>query len=349
MKLLFKLIIFSILILTCSLLMQRAFFDIRALSQINPIPKAKELIDEKKFVDAYEYLDYFLQFDYMKDNQEALSLLDQINQERNKLSYKSEKIFEGLTKGISDETIGNTSAIISDFFLLGDLRDLTIQGMNYYNNEEVDEVLVGLSMIGVIASATSYATAQTTASSKVAISSLKIARRSNKMPPWISKYLKNSLPLIKESKDIKPISKLIHNVEIISDNTKSISQTINIISKTEDIKSLAKASKLSSNFSKNTNTLLKVAGKNSINLLDSLKYNGTKAVLLASSYGENGLKALGKLGTKRFLLRVGKTTYKGNFDFIYNYLLKTIPTYILLLIIFFCGFYFLNLFRKALK
>lgn len=347
MKIVFRALLLLLILLCTSLLFDRSLYDVKALVKIDPIPKTKELIKENKYAKAHEYLEYFLQFEYVSKNSEAQILYEKIKAHRNTISYQGEKIVQGLMEGISDEPIGNTSAIISDFFLFGDLRDLFIQGMKYSKNEEVDEVLVTLSSIGVIASATSYMSAQATAPTKVAISSLKIARRSNKMPNWIIKYLKNTYPIIKQTKDIKPIKRLLDNINLIKKEN-SIIQTVNIISKTKNLSSLSKASKISLKYGNKTNSILQIAGKNSISLLDSLKYFSKEIVISTSKYGVNGLKGLGKLGTKRFLLRVGKTTYKGNFDYFYNYLLKNISSSVLILIVLFCSGYFLNLIRKNL-
>lgn len=246
MKIVLRVIIILILFLSCRVLFERSIYDIRGLAKIDPIPKTKELIKEEKYVDAYEYLEYFFQFNYVSENKEAQDLLNEIENKRAKLSYQSSKLVEGIINGISDEAIGNTSAIISDFFLFGDLRDLTIQAIKYSNNEEVDEVIVGLSAIGVIATATTYATMEATAPAKVGISTLKIARRSNKMPNWIIKYLKETTPIIKETKSIKPISKFLDSVSLIKKEN-NIIQTVDIISKTKDFSSLTKASKISAN------------------------------------------------------------------------------------------------------
>lgn len=347
MKIVLRVIIIILLFLSCRVLFERSIYDIRGLVEINPIPKTKELIKEEKYAEANEYLKYFFQFDYISNNKEAQDLLNEIENKRTQVSYQGSKLVEGLINGISDEPIGNASAIISDFFLFGDLRDLTVQAIKYSNGEELDEVIITLSAIGVIATATTYATMEATAPAKVGISSLKIARRSNKMPNWIIKYLNDSLPLIKETKTIKPISKFLDNISLIKKEN-NIAQTVDIISKTKDFSSLTKASKLSAKFGNQTSSLVKIAGKNSINLLDSLKYYSKSSVLFASKYGESGLKALSKLGTKRFLLRMSKTAYKGNINFLYNYLLKNIPTYILLIIMSLSLLYFFNLFRKVL-
>ncbi len=65
MRYLFRLFtpIKNILILTISfaILKERKDFNTRALVQIDPIPKTKELIVKEEYAKAHEYLSYFMQ------------------------------------------------------------------------------------------------------------------------------------------------------------------------------------------------------------------------------------------------------------------------------------------------
>lgn len=334
-----KLALFIIFILSLSILYERAKFDIRPLVQVNPIEKTQTYINQKKYADAYEYLNYFMQFDYVKNNPEATKLLEEIKQHRSQLSYQTKKALEGALKGISDEPIGNTAAIISDFFLFGDLRDLVIQGKNYFDEKEVDEVIVTLSAVGVIATATTYATAGTSSAAKAGISTLKLARRANKLPTWLGRYMKSMLPLMRQSKSIKPVKPIFNNIQILHKQV-GTKNTLTLLSHTKNYKALPSLVKITTKYGKQTPVLLKLAGKNSINLLSSIKSASRSSVMYASSFGKRGLEALSKLGSKTFLLRMGKTAYKGNLDFVYDYLVKNLPTYILVILSIVLGFYF---------
>ncbi len=339
-KIFFKLLLLTILFLTLSILFERAKFDVRPLVQINPIPQTQELLQNKQYAKAHEYLTYFMQFKYVNTNEEAIQLLEKISEYRNSLSYQGRKFFEGVIKGVSDETIGNTGAIISDFFLFGDLRDLVIQGKNYFEQKEVDEVIVTLSAIGVIASATTYATAGSSASVKTGISTLKLARRANKFPRWLGRYLKSMLPLIKQSKSIKHIKPIFKQLQTIHKNV-GLKDTLTILSKTRRYQALPNVAKITSKYQKKTVPLLELAGKNSINLLHSLQNMPKQTVVYASSFGKAGLQALKQLGFKTFLVRMAKTASKGNLNSFYNYLVKHIPTYILIILSAVIGVFFL--------
>ena len=341
LRLCFKLCALVILFITISILYERAKFDVRTLVRINPIPHTQELISNQKYAKAHEYLSYFLNFDYVKQNFKAHELMKEINNKRTSFTYQSQKMLEGIMYGKSDETIGNSSAIISDFFLFGDLRDLTMQSYYYYKNKEVDEVIVILSAIGVIATATTYVSAGTSLTSKVGISSLKLARRTKKLPSWTIRYIKSIFPIMRQTKSIKPIVPIFKNINQINKNV-GLTHTLNILNKTKTLKSLSSALKISTKYGKNSSVLLDIASKNSIKLLTKLKNSSRKNVLLASQYGEKGLKALSKLGSKTFLIRMAKTVKKGNIDFIYDYLVKRVPTYVLMFILIFISLIFFN-------
>ena len=125
--------------------------DVRALSRIDPVPHARELVEKERFAEAALYLGYFMEFDYVKDDTQADELDKQIKEKRNSFRYNLKKIGEGLISGKSDEAIGTTTAMVSDFLIIGDIRDLSIEGLKYVKGEEFDKDLLILSGISVTA------------------------------------------------------------------------------------------------------------------------------------------------------------------------------------------------------
>jgi hypothetical protein len=147
LKLFYKITLLLILIISSTVLYQKNTYAYHTLVRVNPIPHTKSLIEENHYADAYTYLNYFMHFEYMQENNEAQKLLQKIIEKRSSLSYTSEKIAEGIRTGTSDELSGQLSAIGSDFFIIGDIRDLALEGTHYFKDEEVDRVLVSLSTI----------------------------------------------------------------------------------------------------------------------------------------------------------------------------------------------------------
>jgi hypothetical protein len=346
LKLFTPIIILGLIFLSLAILKERKTFDIRGLTQIDPIPKTKELIKKEKYADAQEYLSYFMQFDYVKNNPEAIKLNEELTKKRDSFEYKKDKILEGILEGKSDEDIGKLSAIASDFFVIGDIRDLAIQGNNYINDKEVDNVVLALSTLGLMATASTIYSLGATAPAKDAISVLKYAKRTKNIPPWLGKVLVREAKVAKETKSLKSIRGVLNPIYELYKNV-GLKETMRILKETKNLNELKSAVKISNRFGKNSGYLLKLTGgSKSIKRVESMKSVNPKSVLYASTYGEKGLIGLKRLGEAKFLIRVSKTTYKGNFDSIFNKLLRLIPDSVLFGILFFgMGYFVLKAFK----
>jgi hypothetical protein len=310
MRILIKIVAFIILLFSSFLLYDR--FDMRApiafdaLYQIDPLPHTKALIAEEKLLDAQEYLSFFMQFNYMKEVKEANQLLKEIQEKRDSLGYKTQKILTGIALGRSDEIEGQISAGISDFFLLGDLRDLTIEGYHHLNHQEVDKTLVALSSIGLIASASTMMSAGATSPFKGSISFLKIAKKSGNLPTWLNKSIIKEATIIKKSKNLKKLKTLFHNLYQLMTYA-GIRGGLKLLKHTKNSTTLKEAINFAKVYGKNSALLSNIAGKN---LIKYSKNVDKKAFLYASTYGESGLKRVRKLGEKGFLKSLVKPIKK---------------------------------------
>jgi hypothetical protein len=337
-----------ILILTISLLLleERKVFDIRTLAHIDPVPKTEELIKEKKYADAHEYLSYYIEYDYVNQNPKAVKLLDEIDKVRASYTYRKNKFFEGLTKGKSDEDIGRVTAIISDFLVVGDVRDLTIAGTNYANGKEVDKTIVALSSLGILASASTLYTLGATAPLKSSISVLKFGKRAGKIPSWLNKQIIKQANIATETKSLNNIKKLLDPIHKLHKKI-GLKQTLNLIKETKNLSELKSMVKLSQKFGKKSNILLQSTGAKSLKLIENMPNVKNKNILYASTYGSNGITALKKMGQSKFITRMKvtsnlvKTGYKGNLDTLFTKLLNNIQTKVLFTLAFLGLFYFL--------
>jgi hypothetical protein len=358
MRYLFKILnpIFVLILVTLSILLlrEREVFDTRTLVQINPIPHTWELIKEKKYADANEYLSYFMQFDYVKNNPKAVELNNALIQKRDSYKYKKDKIIEGIIHGKSDENIGKASAIASDFLVIGDIRDLFLQGNNYINDTEVDKVIVALSTLGLVATISTVYSLGATTPAKNSISILKYGRKVNKIPNWLSRTIVKEAKISKETKSLSNVKRILEPIYTLYEKI-GLKQTLELLKRTKNLNALKGSVKLSKRFGKNSSHLVKVTGAKSIKEINALSNVKPKTILYASTYGDRGLVALKRMGEAKFLKRVkilsrvSKTTYKGNFDTIFAKLLKLIPTYVLFGITFLGTLYFLSKFSFLFK
>ena len=358
MKFLYKPFIYItlLLLITLSLLLlqERKVFDIRTLAHIDPIPHTQELIQQKKYFEADEYLSYFIEYPYVNKNPKSRELLQQIKAKRESYEYQKEKFIEGLIDGKSDEDIGKASAIASDFLFIGDIRDLSIEGSHYYNNGDVDNVVVALSSLGLIATVSTFYTLGATTPIKTSISILKYAKRANKLPPWLNKKLITEAKIAKKSYSLDKIKTLLTPIHKLYEKV-GLTQSLNLIKRSKNIKDLKKIMSFSSRFGKKSQLLLKITKNQALKYSKLLPKAKTKNILYASTYGKNGLKGMSKMGEAKFMRKMGfnsnlvKTTYKGNLNSLFNYLLKNIPSWLLFSTVFLGLFYFMRNFYVLAK
>lgn len=74
---------------------------------------------------------------------------DAAQRERDSLWRKAKDAGRGAVTGSGDSLEALAGAVATDFFLIGDLRDLTIQGYRGATGQETDELIILLSTVGV--------------------------------------------------------------------------------------------------------------------------------------------------------------------------------------------------------
>lgn len=337
LKLFYRLFLLFIFIVSATVLYQKNVYAYHTLTHIDPIPHTQTLIAEEKYVDAYEYLHYFSQFDYVKQNPKAQALLTSIEEIRSSISYQSEKVAQGFRTGTSDELSGQLAAIGSDFLVIGDIRDLALEGTHYFKHEEVDPVLVSLSTIGLVASASSLFTFGSSAVAKSGVSVLKLAHKSKRMPTWLNKYLLREAKQIRKTKDITSIKPLFTTLDTMHKEV-GLQDTLQLLSYTENFKELQGLGKLTKRYAKETNTLFKLSNKQLLTQAHILNKVDKKTIALASTYGSNGFVHLIKGGEKNFIKTTkrikaySKVGYKGEIWKVLLWLMKHLSDVTLILL-----------------
>jgi len=336
LKLFYKITLLLVLIVSSTVLYQKKTYAYHTLVRVNPVPHTKALIEEQHYADAYAYLEYFMHFEYVQENEEAKILLKEIEAKRSSLSYKSEKIAEGIRTGTSDELLGQVSAIGSDFFVIGDLRDLALEGTHYFKDEEVDKVLISLSTIGLVASASTLFTLGSSAVAKSGVSVLKLAHKSKRIPSWLGKYLVRESKQIRKTKNISSIKPLFKTLDSMHKEV-GLTDTLKLLSYTHNMKELKGVSKLAKHYGNETATLLKLSDKKLLSHASTLSKIDKKSIHLASTYGTSGFAHLIKGGEKNFikttkrLKAYSKVGYKGEVWKVFLWLMKHLSDTVLML------------------
>lgn len=82
-----------------------------------------------------------------------LELKTRIEAERDDWMRRLSEVARGAATGSGDSVEALTGAVTADLFVFGDVRDLVIQGGHRLRGEQVDEVIVALSAVGVLLTA----------------------------------------------------------------------------------------------------------------------------------------------------------------------------------------------------
>ena len=214
--------------------------------------------------------------------------------------------------------------------------------------------MVALSSLGLIATISTIYTLGATAPAKTSISVLKYAKNANKLPSWLNKKLIAHAKIAKETKSLDKIKGLLEPIHKLYEKV-GLSKTLDLLKNTKNFKGLKTVMNFSSRFGKESQLLLKTTNNSAIKYTKLMPNAKNKNILYASTYGENGLKGMSKMGEAKFMRRMGfksnlvKTGYKGNLNSLFDYLLKHLPSWLLFTTAFLGLFYFMRKFYVLVK
>lgn len=338
----FKLTILLVALVAASVIWQRTTFMLMTLTRIDPLPETYALVEEEQYAEAANYLGFFMPYDYVGDDPEAQALYQSIEDQRSDWRYQLNKLGEGLFKGSSDETIGQVASVTSDFFVIGDLRDLAYQGLNLAQGEEVDEFLVALATLGLVvtssqvistmgASATAGAATPAVAGTTIAKSSLialKTAKRVGKLPGWLKTSVMTAARQVRQTGNMGQLRNMLGDINILAKTRGGL----NMLSNTQNATELRRMARFSDTFGSQSATLYRVGGKAAVDISQRTATLGKETILLAATFGKTGLRVLDRVGALTFTKLASRSTkmvYKGDLLALIAKLLLALPVWLL--------------------
>ena len=340
MKLTLKIGLSLLAAIALCIIAEYSTLSLMTLTRIDPLPHAQKLVAEKRFAEADVYLDFFTKFAYVSDNDEIVALHKQIKDERSGIIYNSKKAVIGFITGESDENIGKGASAVSDFLVIGDLRDLGKEGWKYIKGEETDEVMLALSAIGVAASATQIASyggtaatggaaapaAAATTAAKSAVITLKIARRLGKLPKWLLKKIMVLAKAINDKKKIHEANELFKNITALA----SKKGGLELLSKTNKEEDLEKMKPFVQKIGDHSLVLYELTDGVILDAAQPFESSDDIATLMtAATYGKRGVKMMTQMGAASFAKTVAKDSGE-NKSFYKKYILAPLVYAILL-------------------
>lgn len=127
----------------------RARLELAALPQLDYLSEGQGRLHQGDYAEALAVVDAGLEACGADQDAALCTLREQIVAERDDYHRKLAEFFKGAALGHSDSLEGLLGAVAADFFIVGDIRDLVIQGARWAVDGECDEFLALLSALGV--------------------------------------------------------------------------------------------------------------------------------------------------------------------------------------------------------
>lgn len=223
-----------------------------------PLNKADTLIAQAKWQEA-KLLAQFLQLrPDLDDTKRAQSIEIAADAALDSLPISSQAFINGLISGEADNTSSLLGALTLDLFVLGDIRDLVVQGYKEITDQDGDKIILALSATGLTLSLVPQL--------HWAPSVMKSLKRSSSFSPAFIKTLKRISAQSIKSGNYKPLAKVVTN---FAQTTKYLGFAptkgiIKAVRSPQDLKRLAGASKL---YPKRTYGLTALVGQRGLKLL----------------------------------------------------------------------------------
>jgi len=249
-------------------------------------------LKEENFDDITMYKNLAKNFSISLDN----TLLSSIKEENTfvNTSFRNMKEFsKGFIQGDVESFVSFTGSVSSDFLLVGDIRDLYIEGKAYKNDENYDRFILSISALGLFFSFTDIISAGASIPLKVSTSVLKIAKKTGTLTKSFTKEIskilnksmnikllkkadfsslttmKTSYKTFAKSINLKSSNKLLLQLNTLKKNTSYV-DSIFLLKYVDETKELSKVIKISKKYKNNTKAVFKVLGKGAIKSTKSI-------------------------------------------------------------------------------
>ncbi|MCP5432514.1 MAG: hypothetical protein H6923_04505 [Alphaproteobacteria bacterium] len=201
------------------------------------------------------------------------------------------QVVVGFLTGEAESLAGMTGAVVSDLTVVGDIRDIAQEGSKLVQNEPYNELVLGLSVIGVAATGATIATGGATLPGRVGVTILKVASKANTLTVEFARTLTRLVGNAVELADLKQLlrttkitdsaatrdaiaayAKSLKGTELvpvlarIDDVQKNVGavETVRLmryVKSTDDLDDIAEMSK---SLGKNTRGVIEITGKTSL-------------------------------------------------------------------------------------
>jgi len=235
-KLTCKLFVFGLLIVLGYELIERSRGSLEL--PFDPLDRADQLSAEKRHAEARLLANFVLEHPALGDPDRAKKIVQQESDTLDSVAGKLHRFARGAATGEPTDTASLLGSLSLDFFVIGDIRDLIVQGYREIAHEDGDRVIMALSAVGLA----------TTLAPEIdwAPSMLKSFRRSGSLT---REFSTNLLKLSEASVKSKNFSRLSGSVQDFAVTARKmgpapLSQAMRSVNNVDDLSRLARASEI---------------------------------------------------------------------------------------------------------
>lgn len=255
-------------------------------------------------------------FDYNIDVAGYRERIDKLNTFEHRTTKNVSDFFSGFLSGKADSGAGVTGAVVSDFTVVGDVRDLSEQYQIYQKGQDVNQLIVTLSGVGIGLTVATIGSGGGAAPVKAGTSLLKLATKMGRLSRRFSQELvqkaqkafdwrvftrlsqsDSSIRGIKlaasrafDPRAMQSLSELADQANSIRKNTSTL-DTLYLIKYAESTKDLKRIEKIAAQQGKYTKGIMKFLGKSALRGTKVLK-KSIELILSALSLLLSGILSL---------------------------------------------------------
>ena len=232
--------------------------------------------------------------------------------ERDQASWfgKCSRFVSGFLKGTMNSSEAMVGTVVSDFLVIGDLRDLGQQGYNAASGKKVDAMIVTLSTFGAVATGASLIPEPAEPAAVGADTGISLIKGLRKINAITNRFAQEAMDLTKEALKTKKfgrVGEIIENISAIAKEAPAgtMGTAMKDVESIEDLKAVSRWTQVAPN---ETIAALSLNDKGAASWLKSTQSASGKLL------GETLRKGAAGFSKTRPYLRAGKFLYRGRME-----------------------------------
>lgn len=205
---------------------------------------------------------------------------------------RAKNFVRGMITGVPEDAATFAGTAVGDLFVFGDVRDAVREGWHASRGEEVDKVVLGLSLAGIAITAGTYATFGAAAPARLGLTLLKATEKTGEMGARLARLLR-----FERTAEVVRVAGDLGRIEA-SAGAQAAVETLKLVEEPKDVE---RAARLAAKEGGKTRAVMKLLGRGAI-MLSTAAFELASWVFWAV-INLLGLCAMLKRATERATLR----------------------------------------------